>query len=271
MGGEGRVRRAVVGRGAARDATPTRCSSASPTGRRRRRSACGASRPCKPAGGRSDHVEALQLLPQLRRLPRAHRPQPEGPDLRVPAGAPLARRRRAASRPEFRKRESAGARAGAGGRRARCSRSRSRSSSTSTKPGPSRRCSRKRRRSGRGCARSRRRSRARSIPLNNTRVLSYLTGAGGAERRREERVVPPLDRGGLPGARSAARGRSRDRAVLPRRRARPGGLLPGAADGQRAALQVRPRAVPDARRDRRELPALDAFQRAAPERQPDAE
>jgi glutathione S-transferase len=74
-------------------------------------------------------------------------------------------------------------------------------------------------------------------PLNNTRVLGWLKGELGLERGGAQRLDPPLDRRRPRGRRAPARGAAVD--LLPRRDARPGRLRAGAADLQRAALQVR--------------------------------
>ena len=106
--------------------------------------------------------EALRLLPLVRRVPRPHRAQPQGPRAGARRSSTCARAQQRAD--DYLARQSAGPRAGARHRRRRrCSRSRSRSSSSSTRRIRSRRCCPPTPPAARACARSRWRSRATSI------------------------------------------------------------------------------------------------------------
>ena len=85
-------------------------------------------------------------------------------------------------------------------------------------------------------------------PIDNLRVLRYLTGGNEGIGGRQEPLVQALGRDRARGARVRARRAPVDRPVLPRRYARPGRLHPRAAGLQRPAhgLPGRPRADGDA-------------------------
>ena len=80
-------------------------------------------------------------------------------------------------------------------------------------------------------------------PLNNLRVLNYLTGTLGVTDAQKDGWYRYWIDVGLRGARDAARARGGDRPLLPRRRADDRRHLPRAAARQRAPRRARFRAV----------------------------
>ena len=98
-------------------------------------------------------------------------------------------------------------------------------------------------------------------PLDNLRVLRYLTGTAGRLRRAEGRLVQVLDRHRPRGAGNEARARQGDGALLPRRRADARRHLPRAADCQRAPRFDRLGAVSDAYPHRGRVPRAAGVRR----------
>ena len=98
-------------------------------------------------------------------------------------------------------------------------------------------------------------------PLNNLRVLQYLTGTLGVPEGKKDGWYRYWCDTGLEALETPARRRRRDRRVLPRRCADAGRRVPGAAAGQRAADGGRRGGVPDPAAHRRRLPGAAGVRR----------
>ena len=108
-------------------------------------------------------------------------------------------------------------------------------------------------------------------PLDNLRVLNYLIGTLGVIEGAEGRLVSLLDRRRLRGAGEDALARSRDRPLLPRRRADARRHLPRAAIANARRFDIDLSPYPTLIRIEAACNELPAFADAAPARQPDAE
>ncbi len=118
---------------------------------------------------------------------------------------------------------------------------------------------------------SRGRNRVRSLalisaceihPLNNTRVLAYLTDTLRLTDEQKSAWYAALGDGRLYRAGEAARDGKGNRAVLPRRYAGYCRHSAGAASRQRQSLQGRPRPVSHHQAHQRKLPGAGAFQKS---------
>ncbi|KAG1438667.1 hypothetical protein G6F57_019750 [Rhizopus arrhizus] len=182
-------------------------------------------------------MRLVQLFPQLGRVPRTHRPEPEGPVLRKPAGASAEGRRAAVvggvSQYEP---DGAGAHADRWRRRHRAVARHHRIPGRNPSPGAAaagrRHWPRPGTRSGLGHC-------LRHAPAEQPARVEVPQAHAGRGRSRQERLVQALGASGAGSAGSATGAIQRHGPFLPRRHADHRRPVPGAASGQCAALRVR--------------------------------
>ena len=206
---------------------------------------------------------AVFVLALQRGLSRAHRPEPQGPAVRNRAGAPAARRRRAAHA----ERSATSTRRGwcrCCSTAIACCGSRWRSSNTSTKPGPTPPLLP-------ATARDRQRVRALAQaiacdihPLNNLRVLQYFEHEWHVPQPERDGWVRHWISEGFAAFEAMLADHPSTGQYLRRRHADHGRLLPGPAGLQRAPLRRGHRAFPTIARIEAGCLALPAFDAGAP-------